>query len=83
MTHRTPQMSDFAELIATIEQVRAERYPSLSSELVTQILSIEVDHPEDRTETMRAIKQVVLNTLASQSADRPLAGLSSGETTNA
>ena len=68
MTHRTPLMSDLAELIATVEQVRAERYPSLPPDLVSQILAIEAEHPDGRTEAMRAIKQAVFAALASQPA---------------
>ena len=62
-------MSDFAELMATVEQVRAERYPFLPAALVAHILSIESEHPEDRTEAMRAIKLSVLAALADTSAN--------------
>lgn len=72
-------MSDLAELIATVEQVRAERYPSLPPDLVSQILAIEAEHPEDRTEAMRAIKQAVLAALNSQ----PAGGSAGASTTGA
>lgn len=77
MTHRIPLMSDLAELIATVEQVRAERYPSLPPDLVSQILTIEAEHPDGRREAMRAIKQAVLAALTSQPAGGS-AGASSG-----
>ena len=76
-------MSDFAELIATVEQVRDERYPSLPSELVKQILVIQAEHPEDRAAAMRAIKQAVLSALASQSAGDPSTDTSTDGATNA
>ena len=60
-------MSDFAELIATVEQVRAARYPTLPADLVAQVLAAEAAHPEDRTEARRVIKHAVLAALASGS----------------
>lgn len=64
-------MSDFAELIATVEQVRAERYPSLPADLIAQILTVEAQHPEDRAEAMRVIRQTVLAALAESPGSAP------------
>ena len=67
-------MSDFAELIATVEKVRAERYPMLPADLAAQILSIETERPDDRTEAMRIIKNAVLSAIAKQSAETAAPG---------
>ncbi|HLL46156.1 MAG TPA: hypothetical protein VK399_05590 [Longimicrobiaceae bacterium] len=56
-------MSEFASLLATVEQVRAERYPSLPADLVARILTVEAEHPGDRVVAMRIIKQLVLAAL--------------------
>jgi hypothetical protein len=61
-------MSDFAELIATVEQVRAERYPQLAPDLVLQVLTIEATQPDDRSAAMREIKQAVLAALPASTA---------------
>jgi hypothetical protein len=56
-------MTEFTNLIATVEQVRSERYPSLPADLVARILAIEAQHPGNRAAAMRDIKQVVLHAL--------------------
>lgn len=62
-------MSDFAELAATVEQVRAARFPQLSADLVERILAIEAEHGDDRAAAMREIKSAVLAALSA--TERP------------
>jgi hypothetical protein len=39
--------ADLGNLQATIEAIRAERFPAIPSELVQEILQVEADHQED------------------------------------
>ncbi|NLK72608.1 MAG: hypothetical protein GX285_06285 [Clostridiales bacterium] len=43
------------EIQNTIEQLRKSKYPSLSQELVKQILEIEINNQENRIEANRLI----------------------------
>ena len=48
-------MSDLAEILATVEKLRAVMCPEVSAELVSRILSIESEAGDDRMAASRAI----------------------------
>jgi hypothetical protein len=52
-------MSDFAELVATLEQVRSDRYPQLSADLVRRILEVQLGAMDDRNSAVREIRRLV------------------------
>ena len=62
-------MSDFAELIATVERVRAEKYPHLPADLVREILEAEAAYPDDRSNAVREIRRLASEALSSRTQD--------------
>lgn len=56
-------MSDLAELEATVEKLRQDKFAHLPADLVRRILLIEAERIEDRSLAMRQIKAEVLQAL--------------------
>jgi ABC-type histidine transport system ATPase subunit len=48
-----------ADLLATVEEVRKERYPDLDPELVSEILQVQHQFAEDHTEARKRTEQIV------------------------
>ena len=47
------------DILSTILELRQTRYPSLSADLVKEIVSIETDFAEDRTEGFKRVNQAL------------------------
>jgi hypothetical protein len=47
------------ELLDTIEQIRKNKFPQLSAELVNRIVSIEIDYTDNRQEAYKRIIQAI------------------------
>ena len=47
------------ELLSTILELRAKRFSDLSSDLVEEIVSIEIAFAEDRTEAFKRVNQAI------------------------
>ena len=55
-----PDQDDgIAELLATVEEIRRERYPNLDPKLVDQLLGIQQRHAEDRAEGSKRTEQAM------------------------
>jgi hypothetical protein len=52
-------MTPDEELLDTIEQIRRERFPKLSADLVKKIVAIEQEFPDNRLEASRRISQAI------------------------
>ncbi len=52
-------MSGFEDLKATVEELRAARFPSLPSSLVDTILETEAEHVEDRGPALRKVERAI------------------------
>jgi hypothetical protein len=52
-------MSDLAELLATVEQVRSEHYSHLPADLVAQVLRIEAEHTDDPVGVVRELRRLI------------------------
>lgn len=62
-----------ADLLATVEEVRKERYADLDSELVSEILSVQHEFAEDHAEARKRTEQIV-NRWVTQRAHEERAG---------
>ena len=51
--------SNFAELLATLEELRSQKHPDLSNTLVAQILEIEAYYLENQSEASKRIIRLV------------------------
>ena len=66
---RTPMANmeaDTADLMATVEQVRAKGYSQLDPQLVSDILTVQHRFSEDRAEARKRTEQLVNRWAASQ-----------------
>jgi hypothetical protein len=52
-------MSDIQELKETIQQLRKEKYPEIPVALINEILMIEADLLEDKTQALRRVAEAV------------------------
>lgn len=52
-------MTPEEELLDTIEEIRRKHYPTLSADLVKQIVRTEQDNPDDRSEASRRISEAI------------------------
>jgi hypothetical protein len=57
-------MSDFAELIRSVEEIRAQRFPELPASVIKQILEAESCAGGDRNTAIREIRRLVVDMLA-------------------
>jgi hypothetical protein len=57
-------MTPEQELLDTIEHIRKEKFPGLSTELVKRIALIERDHTDNRQEAHKLISQAIDEHLA-------------------
>ncbi|MGW7065972.1 hypothetical protein ACWGII_06180 [Streptomyces sp. NPDC054855] len=53
------QSEETADLLATVEEVRKERYPDLDPELVSEILQVQHQFAEDHSEARKRTEQIV------------------------
>lgn len=60
--------TDRSDLRATIQAIRAERYPDLPEDVVERIVGIEVAYTEDPSERVKQIEQVIDQYLAQEEA---------------
>jgi hypothetical protein len=51
------------DLLKTVEEIRSEKYPNLSKDLVEKILHIEAEAVEERTDIFKKISKVVEESL--------------------
>ncbi|UYZ22028.1 hypothetical protein [Mesobacillus jeotgali] len=51
------------DLLKTVEEIRSEKYPNLSKDLVEKILLIEAEAVEERTDIFKKISKVVEESL--------------------
>lgn len=56
---KTIQRNDLKELLDVVERLRNERYPTLSADLVAQILVLEDQYFEERDLARRAVERLV------------------------
>ena len=52
-------MSDIAELLATVEQVRAERFAHIPADLVERLLREEAAHTEEPVAAVRELRRII------------------------
>ncbi|MBP5891024.1 hypothetical protein [Streptomyces scabiei] len=48
-----------ADLLATVEEIRTNKYPSLDPDLVSEILEVQLRFAEDRAEARKRTEQIV------------------------
>jgi hypothetical protein len=64
-----PEVGDeTADLVATVEELRARDYADLDSALVNDILNVQHQFAEDRAEARKRTEQIINRWAASQSA---------------
>lgn len=64
-----PELGDeTASLLATVEEVRSERFSDLDPDLVREILAVQHKFAEDRAEARKQTEQLINRWAASQSA---------------
>lgn len=74
------------DVLAFIERVRAEAYPTVPAELLSEVLAAEQDNPDSRQVAFRAVGQVVdayLRTHPDQPAGAPTGDIGSNGGTTA
>mgnify|MGYP006304431943 CR=1 FL=1 len=52
-------MSDMAELLATVEQVRAEHFPDIPPDLVERLLREEAAHTDEPVTAIRELRRII------------------------
>jgi hypothetical protein len=57
-------MTPEQELLDTIEEIRKKRFPEISPDLLKQVIQIERDNTENRTEAYKRITQAIDSHLA-------------------
>jgi hypothetical protein len=57
-------MTPEQELLDTIEEIRKKRFPEISADLVKQVIGIERDFTENRSEAYKRIAQAIDSHLA-------------------
>lgn len=66
---RMPDPNDeTAELIATVEEIRATKYPDLDPELVNAVLEVQHQFAEDRAEARKRTEQLINRWASAQPA---------------
>jgi hypothetical protein len=61
-------MTPEQEMLDTIEEIRKKRFPEISPDLVKQVIQIERDFTENRTEAYKRITQAIDSHLAANVA---------------
>lgn len=68
MTQMPEPRDEMAELVATVEEIRAQDHADLDPALVADILSVQHQFAEDRAEARKRTEQLINRWAASQPA---------------
>jgi hypothetical protein len=60
-------MTEVDDLVATVEALRADRFPDLPSSVVEAILRVEATHVEDRGPVLRLVERAIDDHLSDES----------------
>ncbi len=60
------RLNDLSELITNVEQIRAEKYPSIPQDLVRIIIEQEYEQLDSRVQGLRDVSETITNHLQLQ-----------------